>query len=170
MTFETALIVTKAAHAAAIIVWSAALVATPGMLAERPKDSGPDLDRLHRMARRLYVRIASPAAFIAIGTGAALIFMRQTFVAWFSLKLALVFALVLVHVGVGAVMLRVFEPEGRIHTLTGRALTAAGMVSVVAILWVVLAKPAIDLDALAPGLFQPGGLGRALGFSVWDRS
>jgi putative membrane protein len=166
MTFETALIVMKAVHAAGIIVWSGALIALPGMLAERPRDAGPDLDRLHRMARKLYIHIASPAAFLAIATGVALIFARQTFVPWFTLKLQLVFALVMVHVGVGVVMLKVFEPEGRISSLTGSALTLAGIASVMVILWVVLAKPDLDPDALAPGLFEPGGLGRALGFTV----
>jgi len=165
MTFEILLVVVKATHAAGIIVWSGALLATPGLMAQRPRDSGPALDRLHRMARRLYVNWASPAAFVAIATGAARIFLRETFVAWFSLKMLVVSALLMVHVGTGVVMLKVFAPEGRIRRVSGVALTASGMISVIAILWVVLAKPAIDVDAIAgalfaPGAFEPGALGR----------
>jgi hypothetical protein len=49
-------------------------------------------------------------------------------------------------------------PNGRFGSASCVALTAAYLVLIVAILWVVLAKPAIDSAQLAPGLFEPGAL------------
>lgn len=156
MTFETVLVVVKAAHAVGIALWSGALLATPGPLMQRPRDSGPDLERVHGMARRLYINWASPAAFVAIGTGVLLMFLCEPSVAPFSLKMLLVSVLLMVHVDAGAVILRVFEPQRRAPGIAGSTLTGVSMVVVVAILGVVLAKPSIDVDAVVELVFAPG--------------
>ena len=49
------------------------------------------------MTRFVYVEMTSPAAFIAIGSGTALIFLQATFQEWFSLKMVLVGTLVMLH-------------------------------------------------------------------------
>jgi hypothetical protein len=53
---------------------------------------------------------------------------------------------------------RVFGATGRFGSRSCIALTGAYLVLIVAILWVVLAKPAIDSAELAPGVFEPGAL------------
>ena len=69
---------------------------------------------LHRFVRVCYVVIVSPAAFVAVGTGTALIFVSGTFVPWFTAKLFFVGLLVGVHVLTGLVIVRLFD-EGEVY-------------------------------------------------------
>ena len=65
----------KFVHLAAIALWSGGLVALPFLFWQRRTlEAGLDLDRLHRVARLVYVELTSPAAFVAIASGTALIF------------------------------------------------------------------------------------------------
>ena len=73
--------------------------------------AGPDLDRLHRIARLVYVELTSPAAFIAIASGTALIFLQATFEEWFTIKMVLVGLMAMLHVVAGLVMHQLFSPE-----------------------------------------------------------
>ena len=81
----------KFVHLAAIAIWSGGLLVLPFLFWQRRAlAAGPELDRLHRITRFVYVEMTSPAAFIAIGSGTALIFLQATFQEWFSLKMVLV--------------------------------------------------------------------------------
>jgi uncharacterized membrane protein len=152
----------KFVHLAAIAIWSGGLIALPFLFRQRQKlEAGPELDRLHRLARFVYVDATSPAAFIAIGSGTALIFLQATFQEWFSLKMLLVGAIVMLHVVAGLVLLHLFSPKGRFGRSSYAALTSAYLVVITAILWIVLAKPHIDSTGFAANLFEPGGLARA---------
>ena len=152
----------KFVHLAAIALWSGGLVALPFLFRQRQQvASGPDLDLLHRVTRFVYVDAASPAAFVAIASGTALIFAQATFEEWFSLKMLLVAAMVMLHVVAGLVLIHLFSPEGSFGRLAYAALTSAYLLVITAILWVVLAKPHFDSTGFAATLFAPGGLGRA---------
>ena len=70
---------------------------------------GPELHDLHRFARAVFINITSPAAFLAVIAGTALIFLRDVFTVWMALKLLAVGALVIVHVRQGHVLLKVFR-------------------------------------------------------------
>ena len=95
----------KFVHLAAIAVWSGGLIVLPFLFWQRRTFAlGQELDRLHRMTRFVYVGMASPAAFIAIGSGTALIFLQATFQEWFSIKMVLVGAMVMLHVVAGLVL------------------------------------------------------------------
>jgi uncharacterized membrane protein len=149
----------KFVHIATIALWAGGLLVLPYLFWQRRLlGAGPELDRLHRVTRFVYVVMTSPAAFVAIGTGTALIFLQSTFREWFTLKMVLVGAMVMLHVVAGLVAVRVFEPDGRFGARSCVALTCTYLVLIVAILWVVLAKPPIDSAELAPGLFEPGAL------------
>jgi protoporphyrinogen IX oxidase len=149
----------KFVHIAAIAVWSGGLIVLPYLFWQRqPLALGPELDRLHRVTRFVYVGLTSPAAFVAIGSGTALIFLQSTFREWFTLKMVLVGGMVMLHVVAGLVAVRVFTPEGRFGSRSCVALTGSYAVLIVAILWVVLAKPGIDAAQIAPALFEPGAL------------
>jgi uncharacterized membrane protein len=102
----------KFVHLAAIALWSGGLIALPFLFWQRRALApGLDLDRLHRVARLVYVELTSPAAFIAIGSGTALIFLQATFQEWFSLKMLLVGIMAMLHVLAGLVLLQpVFLP------------------------------------------------------------
>lgn len=151
----------KFVHLAAIAIWSGGLIALPYLFWQRRAlAAGPDLDRLHRIARLIYVELSSPAAFVAIGSGTALIFLQATFQEWFSLKMLLVAGMAMLHVVGGLILLQLFSPQGRFGRLSFLALTSAYIVVIAGILWVVLAKPVIDSNQFAVQLFQSGGLSR----------
>ena len=153
----------KFVHLAAIAVWSGGLIALPFLFWQRRTlEAGLDLDRLHRVARLVYVELTSPAAFIAIASGTALIFLQATFAEWFSLKMVLVGIMAMLHVLAGLVLVQLFLPEGRFSRLSYLALTSAYIVLITAIIWIVLAKPHIDANQIAAHLFEPGGLRRWL--------
>lgn len=148
----------KFLHVAAIAVWSAGLICLPGLYLRRAQvPEGEALHRLQALVRFLYVAVVSPAAFIAVGSGTALIFLRETFDPWFSLKLLFVGMLVLVHVVTGLVIIRLFE-EGNVYPVWRFvSVTLASLTVVSAILFVVLAKPALP-DLIPDVMREPGGL------------
>ena len=150
----------KTVHLAAIAIWSAVMICLPSLYVQRAHV--PDKASLHRlqaMVRFLYVSIASPSAFVAIGSGTVLIFLRRSFEPWFSLKLAFVGALVTLHILTGLVILRLFEAGNIYPVWRFLAVTALTLFIVAAILVVVLAKPAIP-DLLPDALAEPGALRR----------
>lgn len=152
----------KLIHLATIAVWAAGLVSLPGLYVQRAHV--PDKDSLHRlqaMVRFMYVAIISPAAFVAVGSGTALIFLRETFEPWFSLKLALVGILVTIHVLTGLVIVRLFEAGNIYPVWRFVAVTAITFLVVTAIFAVVLAKPAVP-DMLPDAMSEPGALRRLL--------
>src|SRR5690606_14913406 len=90
-------VILKFLHAATISLWSAGLLALPFIYRQRRGLEGDHLYRLHIFTRYFYVGFVSPSAFVAIGTGTALIFLRETYVAWFSWKLLLVTVMTGIH-------------------------------------------------------------------------
>jgi uncharacterized membrane protein len=154
----------KFIHLATIAIWSAGLIALPFLFRQRQMlGPGPDLDRLYRMARFAYIGMTSPAAVIAIGSGTALIFLQATFQEWFTIKMALVAAMVMLHVVAGLVLARLFLPDGRFGRLSYLGLSSAYLVLVTVIICVALAKPHIDSNRFFTALFAPGGLGQFFG-------
>lgn len=149
----------KFIHIAAVAVWMAALVSLPGLCVQRSRLAGAgELIRLQRMVRHAYLAWMSPAAFVAIASGTALIFLRAAFEPWLSAKLALVGLLVLLHIVTGLVIIRLFD-RGETYSL-GRfvAETIASLVLVTGVLYLVLAKP--DIVASSSVFTEPGGLSR----------
>jgi putative membrane protein len=156
----------KFIHLATIALWSGGLLALPFLMWQRRLlAAGPELDRLHRITRLVYVELASPAAFIAIASGTGLIFLQATFTEWFTIKMALVGLMAMLHVVAGLVIHKLFLPDGRFGLAALISLSGAYMVLITAIIWVVLAKPHVDSNQFATQLFEPGGLGR-----LWDQS
>ncbi|ALN74308.1 MULTISPECIES: CopD family protein [unclassified Aureimonas] len=159
----------KSLHIAALVVWCGGLLLMPILMNQREAaGAGPPLHRLHAFTRFAYIVVVSPAAFLAIGSGTALILMREVFTVWFAVKLLFVGVLTALHVWTGLVILSLFE-EGR-HFRTWRMVSGLGALSLtlLAILYLVLAKPAIDLALLPEMLHRPGALGE-LGHHVIRR-
>jgi uncharacterized membrane protein len=100
----------KFIHVATIAVWASGLVSTPFLLAQRRRYDDGTVHRLHRLVRTLHVQIVSPAAFAAVASGIALIFLRDIYFVWFTTKLYFVALLVSCHVGVGLLIASTFEP------------------------------------------------------------
>lgn len=148
----------KFIHIAAISVWSAGLICLPGLYVQRahvPNEAS--LHRLQALVRFAYVAVISPAAFLAVASGTALIFARETFEAWFSLKLALVGVLVTVHILTGLVIIRLFDAGNVYPVWRFAAVTVATVLVVTAILAIVLGRPQFP-DLLPAVLSEPGGL------------
>jgi putative membrane protein len=153
----------KFIHLGAIAIWSGGLIVLPFLFWQRRSlMAGTELDRLHRITRLVYVELTSPAAFVAIASGTALIFLQATFVEWFSLKMVLVGIMAMLHVVAGLVLHQLFLPDGRFSRLSAIALSTAYVVVIIGIIWIVLAKPHLDSNLFAPHLFEPGGLARWL--------
>lgn len=150
----------KLLHVSALAVWSAGLLLMPLLLGQRrAAGSGGPLHRLHAFTRFSYITLISPAAFLAIASGTALIVMRGIAGPWFAVKLLLVGVLVGLHVWIGLLVLSIFDEGG--HFARWRVLSSVVVLSatMLGIFWVVLAKPVIDPAELLPGfMLRPGGL------------
>lgn len=160
--------IVKFLHIAAISIWAAGIISLPGLYVQRANvGEGDNLHRLQRIVRFAYTGIISPAAFTAILTGTGLIFLRDVFEGWFSIKLGFVALLAIIHVLTGLVVIRLFR-DGEIYPVWRFVLvTIATTCVVLAILFVVLAKPHIDIQIPAV-MSEPGGLYRLyLEFSPW---
>lgn len=162
----------KLIHIAAISIWMAGLVSLPGLYVQRAAVGEEEqLYRLQRIVRFAYVRIVSPAAFLAVASGTALIFLREAFVPWLSAKLALVAVLAIIHALTGLVVIRLFK-EGEVYPpWRFVAVTVFTLALISGVLFLVLAKPVIDPAALVPAVMtEPGGLGRLVrDLNPWQR-
>lgn len=156
-------VLVKFLHIVAIALWSGGLICLPFLYLQRKRLGGDALHRLHNFTRFFYVALVSPAAFVAVGSGIALIFLQQTFEAWFSVKLALVAAMVIIHVTSGALILRLFEPEQNYPLWRFLVVTALTTTVISLILFVVLGKPQWTTSGQVESLFAPGALGDMLG-------
>ena len=153
----------KIVHMAAISVWVGGLIAIPSLLVQRKGLEDQALHRLHRLTRFLHVSVVSPAALVAVVSGIALVFLRETWVEWFSVKLLLVGLLAGMHRFVGSGVRKTFEPDARGGWLGSAALSIGTIALAAGILWLVLAKPDFGMQPLAGGFFAPGALGALLG-------
>jgi protoporphyrinogen IX oxidase len=150
----------KFLHIATIAIWSAGLVSLPGLYVQRAHARDDDtLYRLQGMVRFAYVALISPAAFIAIGTGTALILVQETFEPWFHLKLLLVALLVVVHVLTGLVIIRLFREGETYSSWRAVVVTILTVIVATAIIGVVLLKPDLGDQLLPDILSEPGALG-----------
>ncbi|HEX2525434.1 MAG TPA: CopD family protein [Geminicoccus sp.] len=149
----------KFVHIVALSIWAAGLISLPGIFLQRTGlSNGEHLFRLHRFARFAYVIVICPAAFVAVGTGTALIFANQVYDPWMAAKLGAVGGMVLLHMYSGYLMVRLFQR--RIHLPRWKAMLTLGgtLTAIGTILWLVLAKPSLAMDELPPWLTRPGGL------------
>lgn len=150
----------KFLHVATIAVWGAGLLCLPALYLQRGGiPAGDRLQVLRRLVRHLYVRVISPAAFVAIASGTALIFQRGTFEAWFSIKLAFVGVLAVIHILTGLVIAKLFEESQYYPLWRFVAANTVTLAVIVAILFMVLGKPDLRLT-LPEAMAEPGALGR----------
>jgi putative membrane protein len=152
----------KFVHISGLTLWCAGLLVLPVLFRQRRRgDSGHSLWRLQRFARAVFIRLVSPAAFLAIGTGTALIFTREVFTVWFALKLVAVGVLVGLHVRAGYLVVEVYKPTGTFPLWRQAAMQSTASVAMLAVLYLVLAKPDLDFDVLPDWFHEPGGLSSA---------
>lgn len=145
----------KAIHIVGITFWCAGLLAVPSLYVRRARlRNGRALSRLNRFARFAFINVTSPAAFVAIATGLALIFLRQAFTAWMVLKLAGIGLLLVIHIWSSYTTINVFDPGRSFARWQQVAMVSSTLAVVSIILYLVLGKPAIDIGPL-PDWLQP---------------
>ena len=148
----------KVVHVLALIVWCAGLLALPGLFVHRSRLSDIAAAELHRLTRTLFIKITSPAAFVAVVAGTWLLFLREAFTAWMMLKLVVVGLLVVIHIRSGYLILNLFRAHGHYAAWRRWIMTTATLATITGILTLVLAKPELSPNGLPTWLTQPGGL------------
>lgn len=151
----------KFLHVAALAIWVAGLVYLPAMLAGHHKVRDPqDFVRIRMASRFLYMGLVSPAAFLAVGAGIALLFVSDALHPWMFLKLVAVGLLVIAHLQCGYVLTHLADREARPPTRRLSLIAAAVPLSSLAILGLVLAKPEMPTGLVPDALTEPGLLSR----------
>lgn len=146
----------KFLHISALSLWCAGLVALPLLLARHhPDRTQHHFTRLRLVTHHGYTRVVTPAAVIAIAGGTALIYLRGTWTPWFLAKLVLVGLLALFHAWVGHITLNMGERDGEYHPPPAWPLVGGSLATMIAILVLVLAKPAFGIDLLPGWLTSP---------------
>lgn len=148
----------KALHIGMIALWCAGLFALPLMLARHdPATAQVDYARIRRATHYGYTYVISPAALLAIASGTLLIFLREAFVPWLFAKLVFVALLVAFHAWVSYVLVAVAETEGTHKPPDPLAPVLMLLAVIVAILTLVLLKPALGEIPLPDWLLAPRG-------------
>jgi protoporphyrinogen IX oxidase len=104
--------------------------------------------------------LISPAAFVAVGAGTALLLVADALHPWMFLKLLAVGVLVIAHVRLGQLLARLADPSNQPHRGRAALIQTAVAGAVLAILWLVLAKPDVPVAGLPDWLTRPGLLDR----------
>ena len=158
----------KALHISFVAVWVAGLFALPRMLARHDRAVvQAEFAQIRRATHFGYIWVITPAAILAISTGAALIFMRDVFTVWIFAKLVLVTGLVAMHAWVGHTIIAVAETQGQHEPPEPLLPTMAIFGLVIGVLFLVLAKPELEEIAMPSWLLEP--LGRQLPFDIPNR-
>lgn len=152
----------KFIHICGIAIWVAGLLYLAALLSghKQVRDQ-QEFARIRMASRFAYMGLVSPAAFIAIGAGSALLFISDALHPWMFVKLAVVAVLVVVHVQYAYVLTHLAEEGAQEPTLRIRIMVAAIITAASAIFYLALAKPLLDEDFLPDWLSEPGFLKRS---------
>ena len=149
----------KFLHIAGIAVWVAGLLYLAALLAghRRVRDQ-QDFARVRMASRFAYMGLVSPAAFVAVGAGGALLFVSDALHPWMFVKLMAVGVLVIAHVQYGYVLTHLADEGAEGPTTRIRIMVGAIFASAALVLYLVLAKPDISDDFVPDWLNEPGFL------------
>lgn len=147
----------KFLHIAGVCIWIAGLLCLAAMLLDhRNVRDQQDFARIRMGSRFVYMGLVSPAAFVAVGAGGALLFVADALHPWMFLKLGAIALLVIAHINYGNLLTHLADEEAEGPTVRIYAITGIVAVSACAILWLVLAKPAVPAGTWPGWLSEPG--------------
>jgi protoporphyrinogen IX oxidase len=141
-----------AVHIGAVLFWCAGLLYLPALIASTRAgraELGSAPGRYDSMARFVFTRITTPAALLAIVAGSVVFLLNRTTEGWLVAKLTLVSGLAIVHSLVGLLVMRAEEKNGKALLPWCWLLAIAMCAMMIAIVWIVLAKPALEFPAWA---------------------
>jgi protoporphyrinogen IX oxidase len=128
----------KTIHITAVILWAGTLLYLPTAIVTAPRAAADE--KLRPLPRLLFIAAATPAALLAIASGTAIFTWQGPLAGWLAGKLALVGLLVLGHAACGWMVLRGERGSTRLKWPCA-AVTAASVVWLGGIAWLVLEKP-----------------------------
>ena len=134
-------------HIMALVIWAAALLYMPALIAARRAHQLPlqtPINPFDSIERFIFTRVATPAALAAIMAGTLVFVLDMTIDPWLIIKLTLVTGLVLCHLAMGWLILRV-ERGGTPLVWLCIMLALGSLVLFGLILWLVLAKPSLEV-------------------------
>ncbi|OOG21015.1 hypothetical protein B1C78_16775 [Thioalkalivibrio denitrificans] len=135
-----------ALHIIALLFWTAGLLYLPLLLAAtgtRQVELVKVPRRHDSVARFVFTHIATPAALLAILSGTAVFLVDRSMEYWLILKLTAVTLLVACHVAAGLLVLHAEDETKQPLTNTYRLLAGVLCLLMIAIVWIVLAKPQV---------------------------
>ncbi|MBA4265621.1 MAG: hypothetical protein C0453_11110 [Comamonadaceae bacterium] len=131
----------KLLHISAVIVWCGTILYLPTLLRHSDQCVPADGPSLRQWPRKVFIGIATPAALAAIASGTLIFVTEAVVTTWLIYKLAAVGLLVLGHGVCGMLVLR--AEAGRLGACRFcHVLTAVMLITLLAIAWLVLRKPA----------------------------
>jgi protoporphyrinogen IX oxidase len=132
----------KALHFTSLMIWSACLIAMPALFAAHRAIVGTEDAVSARAASRfMYIAIASPAAIVAIASGAALIHPTNAYAGWMPLKLTLVALMTAHHLLCGRSVIALHDHPSAWPARHPVILALAPTPLIIGVLYLVLAKP-----------------------------
>lgn len=135
-------------HIIALITWCASLLYLPALIAglhtQQIRIAEPN-NKYGSVARFVFTHIATPAALVAIISGTAVFLFNRTIEVWLIAKLTLVTGLVIGHALAGLLLLHTQDRNTKPVRCWCWVLSGALCVLMVAIIWVVLAKPMAEV-------------------------
>ena len=138
----------KTLHVAAIICWCGLLLYLPALIAQAGGRSGAagstgaegSSALALQLSHRLFTLVATPAALLAIGSGAAIILAQQPIGIWLILKLTVVTAMVGCHAVAGLLIVRLEQQPDRRVNVHCVVLAVVSTCLILAAAWLVLRK------------------------------
>jgi len=140
-------------HISALVFWVAGLVYIPALLAGnlRSGDGDGDGDGAEvdgapgpKLPRVMFTHAVTPCALAAIIAGTLIFVFHYTIGTWLIVKLSLVVLFVVNHVWLGLLIMRAEADTGKSVRRWCVASSTVTCVLAVSVLWVVLAKPALE--------------------------
>jgi putative membrane protein len=135
-------------HIIALVIWCASLLYLPALIAGIHNRQIAILEPAHQygsVARFVFTHISTPAALVAIMAGTLVFLVNRTIEVWLIAKLTLVTGLVVGHALAGLLLLHTQDRSTKPIKRWCWMLSLALCVLMLAIIWVVLAKPMAEV-------------------------
>lgn len=135
-------------HIMALVIWCASLLYLPALIAGIHTEQIEIIEPYNKygsVARFVFTHIATPAALVAIISGTLVFLLNRTVEVWLIAKLTLVTGLAVGHTLTGLLLLHTQDRSTK--PIRGWCWLLSGVLCalMIAIIWVVLAKPAAEV-------------------------